>query len=138
MWPTLHPLFQAETVLWTREERAELNQLLIVPDRINAERRQAGEPTIDYGIGLNIGRVMYGNIGVPERLAFSAIGPTVIEVARIEKLTKNLPSRVLTTGNVAHLNPQLWRSVGFHHLDGLARPQELFGFVEQAAAAEAA
>ena len=42
------------------------------------------------GSALNIGPVMYGNIGVPERLAFSAIGPTVIEVARIEKLTKTV------------------------------------------------
>ena len=64
------------------------NKSLALTDEINAERVAAGLEPIRYGIGLNVGTVMYGNIGVPERLAFSAIGPTVIEVARIEKLTK--------------------------------------------------
>jgi adenylate cyclase len=81
---------------------------------------------------------MYGNIGVPERLAFSAVGPTVIEVARIEKLTKTIGARVLTTREVAAFDPQLWYSVGHHALEGVGAPQELFGFREEAAAAEAA
>jgi adenylate cyclase len=81
---------------------------------------------------------MYGNIGVPERLAFSAVGPTVIEVARIEKLTKTIGARVLTTREVAAFDPHLWYSVGDHALEGLGVPQELFGFREEAVAAEAA
>ena len=76
---------------------------------------------------------MYGNIGVPERLAFSAIGPTVIEVARIEKLTKSIGARVLATREVAAIEPQLWRSMGMHRLEGVGQPQELFGFQEEAA-----
>jgi adenylate cyclase len=107
---------------------------LTVADRINAERRQAGLDTFTYGVALNVGSVMYGNIGVPERLAFSAVGPTVIEVARIEKLTKQLPARVLATREVASLDPQLWRSMGEHYLEGVGKPQELFGYLEQAAA----
>ncbi len=83
---------------------------------------------------MNIGTVMYGNIGVPERLAFSAIGPTVIEVARIEKLTKLVGARVLATRDVAELEPTLWYSLGEHALDGFGRRQEIFGFREQAAA----
>jgi adenylate cyclase len=122
----------------TRRALAALRESLVIADRINAERRQAGLETIRYGIGLNIGPVMYGNIGVPERLAFSAIGPTVIEVARIEKLTKRVPSRVLATKAVAAMEPHSWRSVGTHHLDGVGQPQELFGLLEQEAAAEAA
>ena len=107
-------------------------------DRLNAERDSAGLEPIRYGIGLNIGTVMYGNIGVPERLAFSAVGPTVIEVARIEKLTKTIGARVLTTREVAAFDPQLWHSVGHHALEGVGTPQELFGFREEAVAAEAA
>ena len=61
---------------------------------------------------------MYGNIGVPERLAFSAVGPTVIEVARIEKLTKTVGARVLATREVAALEPHLWRSIGEHRAGG--------------------
>ena len=97
-----------------------------------------GLDPIRYGIGLNIGSVMYGNIGVPERLAFSAIGPTVIEVARIEKLTKTAGARVLATRDVAAVEPKLWRSMGLHRLEGVGHPQELFGFQEEEAAAQAA
>ncbi len=115
-----------------------LQESLIVTDRINAERGQAGREQIRYGIGLNIGPLAYGNIGVPERLAFTAVGPTVIEVARIEKLTKKLGSRVLATREVAALAPHLWQSIGEHPLEGVGQPQELFGFREEGAAAEAA
>jgi adenylate cyclase len=111
-----------------------VRQSLEMGDRANAERIPAGKPPVRYGIGLNTGPVMYGNIGVPERLAFTAIGPTVIEVARIEKLTKSVGARALATREIAMLDPQLWHSIGQHGLEGLGEPQELFGFREEAAA----
>jgi adenylate cyclase len=122
----------------TRRAVAALGESLVLADRVNAERAQLGLEPIRYGIGLNFGTVMYGNIGVPERLAFSAIGPTVIEVARIEKLTKTIGARVLATREIAMWEPHLWRSVGEHALEGLGKPEELFGFKEQAATQEAA
>jgi adenylate cyclase len=118
----------------TRRALAALRESLVVADRLNAERRKEGKAAIRYGIGLNIGNVMYGNIGVPERLAFSAVGPTVIEVARIEKLTKTLGVRVLATREVASFDPHLWRSIGAQPLQGVGTPTELFGFCEEAAA----
>ena len=128
----------AEIPALTQRVLQALSESLVAADRMNAERRRAGLEPIRYGIGLNIGTVMYGNIGVPERLAFSAVGPTVIEVARIEKLTKTVGARVLATPEVAAFDPHLWRSIGRHALDGFGEPQELFGFREEAAAAEAA
>lgn len=110
---------------------------LMQADAMNAERRRDGREQIHYGIGLNIGEVMYGNIGIPERLAFSAIGPTVIEVARIEKLTKNVGQRVLATRQVASVTPKLWRSIGEHRLEGTGHPQEIFGFLEDVASVAA-
>lgn len=106
---------------------------LVVSDKVNSERIAAGQEPIRYGIGLNLGELMYGNIGVPERLAFSAIGPTVIEVARIEKLTKTVGERVLATREVAAISPDMWRSAGMHPLEGLGEPQELFSFRAEAA-----
>ena len=117
----------------TRKVTEALNKSLVLTDEINHERVANGREPIRYGIGLNVGDVMYGNIGVPERLAFSAIGPTVIEVARLEKMTKSLGSRVLATREVAEIEPKLWRSMGPHSLEGLGQPQELFGFQEEAA-----
>ena len=123
----------AELPELTRRVTDALNKSLVLTDQINDQRIANGGEPIRYGIGLNIGSVMYGNIGVPERLAFSAIGPTVIEVARIEKLTKTIGARVLATRQVAAIEPRLWRSVGMHRLEGVGQPQELFGYQEEAA-----
>ena len=123
---------EAELPAITRRALSALRVSLVVTDRMNTQRMQAGQEQIRYGVGLNIGTVMYGNIGVPERLAFSAIGPTVIEVARIEKLTKSVGSRVLATREVAAFDPGMWQSVGEHPLEGSGHKQELFGFREEA------
>jgi adenylate cyclase len=41
--------------------------------------------------------VLFGNIGLPERVSLSVIGPTVNGVARLEALTKEMGRQVLTT-----------------------------------------
>ena len=121
-----------------RRAVAAVGESLTLADRVNAERAAANLEPIGYGIGLNIGTVMYGNIGVPERLAFSAVGPTVIEVARIEKLTKAVGARAIATRDIASFEPHLWRSIGEHSLEGSNYRQELFGFRETEAAQAAA
>ncbi|MEF2553685.1 adenylate/guanylate cyclase domain-containing protein [Aurantimonas sp. A2-1-M11] len=95
-------------------------------DVANVGRRQKGLELIEFGVGLNLGSVVFGNIGVPERLAFTVIGATVTEVERIEKLTKQMTHDVLASAEVAALSPGAWVSVGEHALNGVARPMELF------------
>ena len=114
-----------------------LRKSMVMAGEMNAEQARDGMEAFRFGIGLTIGEVMFGNIGVPERLAFSAIGPTVIEVARIEKLTKTLGYPVLATGGVAALSPGTWRTIGEHPLQGVGQPKELFGFLSEAAAVAA-
>lgn len=41
---------------------------------INVNRNQAQKPILDIGIGINLGRVSYGNIGSPGRLDFTVLG----------------------------------------------------------------
>jgi class 3 adenylate cyclase len=55
---------------------------------LNAARRRDGQPEIHFGVGLDVGRVIYGNVGTPERLEFTVIGSTVNRTARLEALTK--------------------------------------------------
>ena len=128
---------EADLPRLARSAVAALGESLVLGDQVNAARAKNRLQPIRFGIALNVGSVMYGNIGVPERLAFSAIGPTVIEVARIEKLNKALGTRVLATREVASFDPHLWQSMGEHVLEGLGNPQEVFGFREEAAAAAA-
>ena len=114
---------------------AALQTSLALSDQVNRARQASGLEPIRYGLGLNLGTVMFGNIGVPERLAFSAIGPTVIEVARIEKLSKTTGDRALASRDIAALAPELWRSIGEHPLQGISHPTELFAFRGETGAA---
>ena len=96
-----------------------------------------GLTPFDFGIGLNIGEVMFGNIGVASRLSFSVIGPTINEVERIETLTKAVDAQALATKEIAAVTPEDWTSIGEFQLKGVAGKTELFAFNEvQATVAE--
>ena len=104
----------------------------------NDKRQPEGLTPFDFGIGLNIGRVMFGNIGVRSRLSFSVIGPTINEVERIETLTKAVDAKALATREIAAVTPGDWTSIGEFQLKGVAGKTELFAFNEvQASVAEA-
>lgn len=86
---------------------------------LNARRKELGEQSLDFGLALHLGELMFGNIGVPERVDFSVIGPTVNEVARLENLTKELDRRILVSKPFADLLPLDWESLGSHQVQGI-------------------
>lgn len=94
--------------------------------KLNTERSENGLVPIRFGVGLNTGTVMFGNIGVAERLTFSVIGPTVNQVERIETMTKAVESQALVTKEIAAGDPNQWISTGKHRLAGLSQEIELF------------
>ncbi len=94
-----------------------------------AEVVEAGTPAdapLEFGIGLDIGALMFGNIGVPHRLAFSGIGRVVNGVQRIESTTKKVGRPVLATAALAAVSPDDWESAGQHGFAGLDGEIELF------------
>ena len=93
---------------------------------LNETRAEAGKRPLNFGVGLHLGDVMFGNIGVPERLEFSVIGPAANEVARLEDLTKTLGRRVLVSGEFARHLTLDWESLGRHDLRGVGDPIEVF------------
>ena len=93
----------------------------------NAERRSRGERTIDLGLALHTGSVVYGNIGAPERLDFTVIGPAVNLTARIAGLCRPLGRQLLTSARFASPCGSQLVSLGHHTMRGLAAPQEIFG-----------
>ena len=92
---------------------------------LNRERAAAGLEALDYGLGLHVGDVMFGNIGVPERLEFSVIGPAANETARIEALTKPLGRRTLASADFARAVAGDWEGTGRHDLKGVGEPMEV-------------
>jgi adenylate cyclase len=108
-----------------------LNKSLKAHAEMDETRKKAGLPLFKYGVGLNVGSLMFGNIGVPQRLSFSVIGPTVNEVARIETMTKITGKRILATKDVAAFEASNWVSLGEHTLNGVSQKVELFTLVEE-------
>ena len=95
-------------------------------DRLNAARAGSGLELLDFGVGLHLGEVVFGNIGVPERLQFTVVGPTANEVARLEDLTKDLSRPVLAGVEFTERVALEWISLGTHDLRGVEGPREVF------------
>lgn len=102
---------------------------------LNGEYRAAGHPALEFGIALHLGAVMYGNIGTPDRLDFTVVGPAVNLASRVEPLCKVLGCPVLTTEAFAHAAAVPLTSLGRHTLRGVDRPEEIFTLPEFAATA---
>ena len=99
----------------------------------NHRRWRTGQPSIRFGVGLHVGKVIYGNVGAPDRLDFTVMGPAVNRAARIEGLTKSVGPTVLMSREFAsHVNRPV-RSMGSHALKGVADPQEVFALEEDSA-----
>ena len=78
------------------------------------------------GIALHEGEVFFGNIGAPERLDFTVIGPAVNEASRVEALQKTLKRDILITTAVARLLDIPLDHLGEHALRGVAAPVAVY------------
>lgn len=97
---------------------------------LNARNAATGRAPLNYGIGVHVGDVMYGNIGSSSRLDFTVIGPAVNMASRLEAMTKQLGRPVLLSRAFAELvEPQFeLEHVGRHEVRGFSDPIELFAF----------
>jgi adenylate cyclase len=99
---------------------------------LNERRNARGSEPLGYGIGINVGDVMYGNIGTMSRLDFTVIGPAVNAAARLEALTKKLGRTALFSGAFAKkVNDRSLQRLGTYPLRGLGEPLEVFGFTDE-------
>ncbi len=57
---------------------------------LDAERRRQGLPPLPFGAAVHLGEILWGNIGAADRLDFTAIGPAVNLVSRLEALCRPL------------------------------------------------
>ena len=107
---------------------------------LNARRRRRGDAPLGYGIALHAGDVIYGNIGAPDRLDFTVIGPAVNLAVRLEQLTRSLGAAVLLSDDFVRLCDcgDAFPSLGRHQLRGIGRPVEVFVLPEALPAGSAA
>ena len=93
------------------------------------ERRAAEQlPTTRMYVGLHIGEVFFGNIGSPDRLDFTVVGPAVNETSRIAAMCRSVDQKMLVSAAFATALGTGARlvSVGRYALRGVKQPQELF------------
>jgi adenylate cyclase len=93
---------------------------------------ECGESDLQFGIALHLGEVIFGNIGAPDRLDFTVIGPAVNRVVRIEEMCRKLDRDLLISADVARHVSEPLVSVGRHELRGVGDTVELFTPAEYA------
>jgi adenylate cyclase len=89
-------------------------------------RRQQGLSPLPFGAALHLGEILWGNIGAADRLDFTAIGPAVNLVSRLEGLCRPLDKAVLVSGTFAAETGVPLIPLGTHALRGIASPCAVF------------
>jgi adenylate cyclase len=93
---------------------------------LNRKRQAQDAETLGFGIGLHPGIVMFGNIGIPERLDFSVVGPAANEAARVADQCRDLKQELIVSERFCELAGGEWRSLGSFRLRNVKQPMELF------------
>ncbi len=98
---------------------------------LDQARGQKGLPSLQFGLALHLGEMLWGNVGTADRLDFTAIGAAVNLVSRLEGLCRPLGRSVLVSGAVAAETTTALVPLGEHRLRGIADPCAVFTLPEQ-------
>jgi class 3 adenylate cyclase len=93
---------------------------------LDEQRLRQGLPALPFGAALHLGEILWGNIGAADRLDFTAIGPAVNLVSRLEGLCKPLRKTVIVSGALAAETETPLIALGTHALRGIAAPCAVF------------
>lgn len=100
---------------------------------VNENLGEVGAEPMTAGLGIHRGELAFGNIGTGDRQAFTAIGPAVNVVNRLDEMTKTSPFPVILSGAVGELLPAdalPLASLGRQFVRGSEVPLTLFGAAE--------
>jgi class 3 adenylate cyclase len=68
---------------------------------LNVTLKEKGFPALTIGIGIHTGEVVAGLIGPDERVEYGVVGEAVNLAARVESLTKDIPTTILVSSEIA-------------------------------------
>ena len=100
VWGTLQTRGASKDAALAVEAALLMRQQLV---QLNRGWREKGWPELRFGIGINHGEVVVGNIGSPQRMEFTVIGNAVNLSWRLQELTKKAGSDILLSSTVATL-----------------------------------
>ncbi len=93
---------------------------------VNRQRAARSETALGYGLALHIGNVMFGNVGLAERLSYSVFGSTVNEAVRLETLTKKFGTPIVASEEFKGYCGGDWESLGRESLRGVNNAMAVF------------
>ncbi|MBL4719756.1 MAG: adenylate/guanylate cyclase domain-containing protein [Alphaproteobacteria bacterium] len=108
-----------------------VDELVVVAATWNEERRAAGLDTIEIGMALASGRIIFGAVGDETRLEYTVIGAPVNLSAKLEKHNRVAGTRALATGDLWNHGAEQGyvsstpRIASPHNIDGVAAPVDV-------------
>ncbi|XDD50715.1 adenylate/guanylate cyclase domain-containing protein [Leptospira sp. WS92.C1] len=85
------------------------------------------ETPISLGMALNVGDVVYGNVGAKDRLDFTVIGNAVNQAFRVESLCKDFGKNILTTETFAEkIGKENFELIGAKNLKGITGERNIY------------
>jgi adenylate cyclase len=123
----IFPLSQPSACANLLRAVAEARQAMVA---LNEKNGDTGRAPLNYGVGVHVGDVMYGNIGSRTRLDFTVIGPAVNLASRLETLTKQLGRPVLLSRAFADFVASDFdlERLGEYPIRGFSDPIEVFAY----------
>jgi adenylate cyclase len=97
---------------------------------LNKRREGRGDPRLEFGLALHVGDVIYGNLGIPQRMQFTVIGAAANETARLAGMCKDLKRWVLISSAFPRCFPGQMISLGHHVMRGRDTPEEIFTLID--------
>lgn len=72
-------------------------------ESLNKKWQSEGRPTLQIGVGVNTGEMLFGNIGSEQRMDFTVIGDSVNLGSRLESATKELHASIVISDSTYQL-----------------------------------
>jgi adenylate cyclase len=100
---------------------------------LNAGWTARGMLELKFGIGINTGEAIVGNLGCEAKMEVSLIGDPVNTASRLEGITKEYHTDlVIGESTAGHVCDTFYlRTIGLNQPKGKTRPLELFGVIDE-------
>ncbi|AOP32905.1 adenylate cyclase [Leptospira tipperaryensis] len=104
-----------------------LNAAIKIKSSVKQWNEENPDTPIYLGMALNVGDVVYGNVGAKDRLDFTVIGNAVNQAFRVESLCKDFGKSILTTEIFAEkIGKDQFEFLGARSLKGITGERNIF------------